>query len=61
MSLKDNLMRGNRVDLAGRGDTSDPTPGPPALVSIPDQAVDGGGNTFTTGGFDVCVENTGDE
>jgi len=50
--IKDNTMRGNRTDLAGKGDDCD---------AFPDEATDGGGNTFDTGGFDVCTPGTGDE
>ncbi len=53
--LTDNIMKGNRTDLAGKGDTSDPTCG--AAVAATDNA----GNVLTTGGFGVCTPGTGDE
>ena len=54
--IKNNTMKGNRTDLAGRGDNgnSDGTCGT-------DPAIDGGGNSFATGGFDTCTPFTGDE
>ena len=53
--IKNNTMKGNRTDLAGRGDDF-------TGVSCDNAAAtDGGGNTFTTGGFKICTPGTGDE
>ena len=48
--LKNNVVKGNRTDIAGRGDSCSNAP-----------ATDGGSNTFVTGGFKVCSPGTGDE
>ena len=59
-TLKDNTMRGNRTDLAGRGSSTTGSGGGESDCEL-DPAVDGGGNVFTTGGFKVCTPFTGDE
>ena len=50
--IKNNTMKGNRTDLAGMGDECDDSP-------ATDSATDGGGNSFDSGGFDVCTPGTG--
>ena len=62
-TLKDNIMTGNGLDLAGRGDDSaeagscDAGDGGNAGAA----ATDGGGNVFATGGFDTCVSFKSDD
>ncbi len=57
--IKNNTMKGNRTDLAGKGDDGNCTTA--CGVCDAAAATDGGGNTFVTGGFKVCTPGTGDE
>ena len=54
--IKNNTMKGNRTDLAGKGDDDIISPECDGSAGA---ATDGGGNTFTTGDFDVCTPGTG--
>ena len=53
--LKDNIMKGNRVDLAGRGDNDNDFSPDACDDEMNNPAFDGGGNVFATGGFDFCT------
>ena len=55
--IKNNTMKGNRTDLAGKGDDDTDT----GCSGFAGGVDDGFGNTFTTGGFDECTPGTGDE
>ena len=58
-TLKDNIMKGNGIDLAGKGDED--TPGDTTCTDSPGAATDGGGNVFSTGGFSTCVPDGSDD
>ena len=58
-TLEDNIMRGNGIDLAGRGDES--TSSDPCDDAVAEDATDLGGNVFATGDFDVCVPSGSDD
>ena len=56
--IKNNVVKGNHTDIAGRGDDFDFDGGECTGAAA---ATDGGSNVFDTGGFEVCTPGTGDE
>jgi len=58
-ALKDNIMKGNGIDLAGRGDDTDGGASCDGDANV--AATDDGGNVFATGTFDTCVPDGSDD